>query len=153
MRLILAACLCLALGCAGESFKSEADELEYLTTIAQPSVKQFHRRKELEAKAAAVKVESQAHADREQETERLAALERYRQQEQAAAERKAVNDAAKAKAALVEAEEFANRFTPGAPQAALHFKKLVADYPDSPEAKTAQARIEELESERERLKD
>ena len=52
-RAALAALLCLVVGCS-KGFKSESDELKYLSSLSRPSVKQLHRKKELEAKAAAV---------------------------------------------------------------------------------------------------
>lgn len=144
MRLILAACLCLVLGCAGESFKDEADELEYLSSLSQPSVAQHHRRKELEGKAALAKFEAKEKADQVAATEQLAADKIRHADEKSRAARKAIEDAAKAKAALVEAREWEGRFTAGEPKATSHYRKLVVDYPDSPEADVARERIKEL---------
>lgn len=54
-RSALAGLLCLVtLGC-GESFKDEAEELEYLTSLSNPSPTQFRRRKELQEKAEAAR--------------------------------------------------------------------------------------------------
>lgn len=93
-----------------------------------------------------MRYEAREKADQEAETLRQA-------NEKVEAAEKAIKDAAKAKVALVEVKEWENRFTAGSSRGAEHDRQLVTDYPNSPEPNTAQARIDELEAERERLKD
>lgn len=70
-----------------------------------------------------------------------------RKREAAKAERakaKADEQVAAAKAALKEAVDFEGRFVEPTPAVTEHYRAVVFDYPDTPEAKTAQARIDEL---------
>jgi hypothetical protein len=141
------ACLTLALGCSDSGFRDEAEELEYLSTISQPSVEMIHRKMELEQKKAeadlrtAAEIESvrDAHV-RELGARKLA--EEKAQEPIGKAEREA-----EAKEALKEAKEFESRFSPGTPQAAKPYRSLVTEYPESPEADVARARIKDLEEE------
>jgi hypothetical protein len=132
-RTVAIACLAFALGCSDSKFNDEAEELEYLTSISQPSVEQVYRKMELE--------EKKAEADRKT----LAEIEDVRAAHEKAMEpiRKAKREA-ETKAALEEAKEREKGFTPGTPRAADHYRKVIADNPDSPEADVARARLKEL---------
>lgn len=146
LRAALAVCLCLLLGCSKEQFKSEAEELEYLTSISQPSVTQFHRKKELEAKADAVRRQASLADDRAFQAEEQARLNEEAAREKALEPQRKAERAAQAKAALEEAVEWENRFVAGTPKAADHYRNVVKDFPDTPEARAAQIRIQELEA-------
>lgn len=69
LRAALAALLCLSALACSEGFKNDDDELEYLSSLSQPSVRQFHRRKELEAKRTR-QLETQAAAAAKEQAEK-----------------------------------------------------------------------------------
>jgi len=108
MKLYLAALLALAVGCSSSApqgaatFWDEAEELEYLSSLSQPTVEQFHRHKELAASKA-----------RREEDER----DRNR------GELKVKRDA-EAEAALKKAKEWEDIFVPGSMRAAEKYREI-----------------------------
>lgn len=136
--------LLLLSGCS-PAFKDEAEEVEYLSALDQPTLEQFRRRKELMQKAQA---ERDAFA-RQIKAAGDAADKVFRAQmiaeEKIKQERLKVERAAEAKKALKEAKVFEDRFFPGVRTAGYRYRELIRNYPESPEAETAKERIKAIE--------
>lgn len=137
----LAGCSKSDTGNSGDKFTSDRDELEYLSSISQPTVSQFHRKKELEEKMRMEWQETETRLYGNQEKQRRLEIE-------AEAKAKKAADAVHAAEALKEAREFEAFFIPGAPEKLPKYRRLITEFPDSPEAQLAKARIKELETER-----